>query len=529
MHRFLFFPGTLALLLALVGCSDGFQPAAPDGAMFGAGAATVDVVVTLDESFAPGGHAANQARAAQIARELGVAARQTYGTAIFGFAGSVPQGRLEALGRDPRVLLVEPDVAQSTTSQTLPTGIDRIEADGAGVGSGMQVRLDVAILDTGIDPSHPDLNVGGGISFAGGGWSDSNGHGTHVAGTVAALDNGVGVVGVAPGAKVWAVKVCGNGGMCMTSNIVSGIDWVAARKREFNADPTTGIGFAVANMSISTSDKDTACGVGSTPAVQRAICGLVDEGVVFVLAAGNDGREKKAYPEAIAVSALADFDGKAGGKGSPTCRTDVDDRLAGFSNWGASVDIAAPGVCILSTWPGGGYNTISGTSMAAPHVAGAVALYLHANDQKPAQNAAGVTAIRNAIEGAALAPDHACGYTNHRKGTEPLLFVNATAFGGDGTCDDGSGGTTPPPDDPPAAIELSVSTYKVKGVQHADLAWSGAGGASVDIFRDGAIVATVPNSGSYTDAIGAKGGGSYTYQVCEAGTSTCSAEVTAVF
>jgi subtilisin len=439
----------LSLLVFLSACQDASSPAAPEAA-FSHAAAEVAVVVTLDPGFAPGSHVANQARAGQIARELGITPGHSYGTALFGFSGTVPQGRLEALQRDPRVLRVEADVEQSITSQVVPTGVDRIETDrnpGAGIGSGTTVDLDVAILDTGIDPNHPDLNVAGGVTFAGGGWSDSNGHGTHVAGTVAALDNGIGVVGVAPGARVHAVKVCGNGGMCMTSNIVAGIDWVAARKADFLAGRAGGINFAVANMSISTSDKDTPCGVGSTPAVQQSICNLVNRGVVFVLAAGNDAREKRAYPEAFTVSALADFDGKAGGLGAPTCRTDVDDRLASFSNWGASVDIAAPGVCIRSTWPGGGYNTISGTSMAAPHAAGAVALYLHANNRGPATDRAGADAIVAAIVGAALAQSHPCGYTNHRGSGEPLLFVNATAFGGDGSCDDGSGGTGGPGDD----------------------------------------------------------------------------------
>jgi subtilisin family serine protease len=206
---------------------------------------------------------------------------------------------------------------------------------------------------------------GGGVSFSGGDSEDGNGHGTHVAGTVGANDNGSGVVGVAPGVRVWAVKVCKNGGICMTGDIAAGFDWVAARKADFKSYVAGGVNFASANMSISKSDKDTACNTGSVPAVQRAICGAVDEGVVVVIAAGNDGREKKAYPEAVAVSALADFDGKEGGKGSPTCRSDTDDRLASFSNYGPSVDIAAPGVCITSTWKGGKYNTISGTSMAA--------------------------------------------------------------------------------------------------------------------------------------------------------------------
>jgi subtilisin family serine protease len=158
----------------------------------------------------------------------------------------------------------------------------------------------------------------------------------------------------------------------------------------------------------------------------------------FNIAAGNDGRLKEAYPEVTAVSALADFDGLAGGDGSPTCRSDQDDTLADFSNFGPDVDIAAPGVCILSTWKDGGYNTISGTSMATPHMTGAVALYLHANGQAPAQDATGVQAIEDAIYAAAHPQASECGFTNEHAGDgsdEPLLFVNHANFNGTGVCE----------------------------------------------------------------------------------------------
>ncbi|MDK1080170.1 MAG: S8 family serine peptidase [Anaerolineae bacterium] len=367
-----------------------------------------------------------------VAASHGIAARHTFRSAVNGFAATV--ANVDALRADERVILVEAERMYRFAPQGNPTGIDRIEADKNLNANGVTVNYDVAIIDSGIDSDHPDLNVAGGVNFANGpaGKSDDgNGHGTHVAGTVAAIDNGIGAVGVAPGARLWAIRVCGNSGFCFTGDMVAGIDWVADQKA------TGAIDFAVANMSISTSDEGSSCSQ-SSGAIHQAICGLVNTGVVFAMAAGNDNRLKTAYPEVLTVSALADFDGKAGGAGASTCRSDEDDTLANFSNYGPFVDIAAPGICIYSTWKGGGYNTISGTSMASPHVAGAVALYLHANGFSPATDAAGVDSIEQAILSSALPQSDQCGYTNEHANQgsgEPLLFVNAIAFGGDGSCE----------------------------------------------------------------------------------------------
>ena len=329
------------------------------------------------------------------------------------------------------------------------------------------------MLDSGIDDDHPDLNVVDGINFAGGParkWDDGNGHGTHTAGTVGAIDNEIGVVGVAPGVRLWAVKVCKNGGICRTGDMIAGIDWMAARKAEANDGGADPINFASANMSISTTDEAFTCEDPNQDAgaVHRAICGLVNEGVVFAMSAGNNNRVKDAFPEVLAVSALADFDGKGGGQGSPTCRSDEDDTLANFSNSGPKVDIAAPGVCILSTWNDGGTNTMSGTSMASPHVAGAVALYLHANDLPPATDGDGVDAIEAAIIGAALPEGvtgtNPCSYTNERGSHEPLLFVNGAAFGGDGSCEVGGD-----PPDPVTDIAITAVSAPSPVVQSTDV------------------------------------------------------------
>jgi subtilisin len=439
-----------AVALLLVACS---QTAEVDLEGSASLAASGDrYVVVLKEQAAPGAHAANQARAARVANDHGVLLRHTFGTALVGFSGSVPAGRLTALARDPRVAWIEPEEVQHTLVQTLPTGIERIGTNlNPTVGGGVSIGLDVAVLDTGIRKDHPDLNVAGGRNFANGGpdnWGDGNGHGTHVAGTIGAIDNGIGVVGVAPGVRLWSVRVCGNSGFCMSGDIIAGIDWVAQQKASGARN------FAAANFSISSADSNDAC-TSPANATHKAICGLVDTGVVFVMAAGNEGRLKTPYPVAFSVSAIADFDGRPGGAADPTCRSDTDDTLANFSNFGGTISIAAPGVCILSTWNDGGYATISGTSMAAPHVTGAVALYLHANRDSEGKidvptDADGAAAVKDAIIAASLPQGtdaNACSYDGVFRDGDlrfggPLLLVNADAFGGVcGTSDAGDGGS----------------------------------------------------------------------------------------
>jgi subtilisin len=478
-------------------------------------ASRTSVIVVFDDSVAD-----PAVLAGQLGRAHGFTARHVYGTALKGFVASVPARAMAALVANPRVVAVEAETVESIVDQSLPTGIDRIEVDKNptvttnGTGS-KAVNIPIAIIDTGIQPNHPDLNVAGGFAAAGSTWSDGNGHGTHVAGTAAAKDNGTGVVGVAPGAPVWAVRVCGNGGMCMSGDIVKGIDWVAARKADFKANRSGGINFAAANFSISSADSNNSC---SNPAntTHRAICGLVNQGVVFVMAAGNDARAKTAYPVAFAVAAIADFNGKAGGGAAPTCRADEDDTLANFSNWG--VDIAAPGTCILSTWRNSGYNTISGTSMATPHVTGAVALYIHANASvNPATNATGVASIESAIVGAALAQSNACGYTNERGSGEKLLFVNGAAFGGNGTCE--TAGSAPPPNTAPSVAITSPSSGATF-TEGASITFTG----SASDTQDGNLTSSLVWTSSLNGQIGT--GGSFSRSDLSVGSHTITASVT---
>lgn len=322
------------------------------------------------------------AEAQAMANEHGLGVLYIYEHAIQGFAATVPSARLNLLRRDARVDFISEDRVVSAFQQVLPTGVDRIEGDqssaksGDGTGS---VNIAVAVIDTGIDVDHPDLNVVGGRNCSTGrSFNDGHGHGTHVAGTIAARDNTIGVVGVAPGAPLYAVRVLNNAGFGSTSSVVCGIDWVAA-----NASSQ---GIKVANMSLGGGGSDDGnCGNTNNDAMHKAICNAVSTGVTFVVAAGNDHTDFKdsvpaAYDEVLTVTAMADFNGQPGGGAPATCRSDVDDTDADFSNFtiiGSSDEghtISAPGVCINSTWKGGGYNTISGTSMASPHAAGTAAL-----------------------------------------------------------------------------------------------------------------------------------------------------------
>ncbi len=303
-----------------------------------------------------------------------------YRHALRGMAVKMPEQVLAKLAADPRVAYIEPDVIVSINAQTLPTGIDRVNADLDPTASidnvDDRVDVDIAILDTGIDLDHPDLNVfqvaycqaanpvGTRFECVEGDAraEDGNSHGTHVSGTAAALDNNSGVVGVAPGARLWAVKVLDDNGDGSSSVIIAGVDYVAQHADEIE----------VANMSLT--------GEGEVTSLDMAINNAVNAGVVFTLAAGNKSKDVSLFfpagnPSAITVSALEDFDGKPGGVSGNA----QDDTFAGFSNFGSGVDIMAPGRNIRSTVPGGGLGNKSGTSMASPHVAGAAALYLSQN------------------------------------------------------------------------------------------------------------------------------------------------------
>jgi subtilisin len=310
--------------------------------------------------------------AASGALGRGADVTHVYRHALRGYAAKLTVGQAARLAADPTVAAVVADGEVRTTAQTVPAGISRVGARQsstvAGNGRGA-VDVDIAVIDTGIDPKHRDLNVVGGVNCVTGGasYADLNGHGTHVSGTAAAQDDRAGVVGVAPGARLWAVRVLNSQGGGTLSSIICGIDWVTAHAATID----------VANMSLGGTGGAGSCTDGG---LRQAVCASVAAGVTYVVSAGNSATDASSFvpgrfPEVITVSAITDFDGAAGGTGAPTCAYGRDDTFAGFSNFGPAVDLAAPGVCVVSTWRGGGYTTISGTSMASPHVAGAAALY----------------------------------------------------------------------------------------------------------------------------------------------------------
>ena len=340
------------------------------------------------------------AAAVAIARAKGFSVRHTYSTAIKGFSASIPAAALSGILNNPNVAYIEQDFVVTAVAQTTPSGVKRIEAD---QNLATDVDVDIAIIDTGIDLDHPDLNVHTGVSFISGNTDgdDDNGHGTHVAGIAAAVNNGIGVVGVASGAMVWPVKVLNSSGNGSIESVIAGIDWVTAHANKIE----------VANMSLRA--------IWSSSAMRTAIQNSVAAGVVHVVAAGNDGVDvyydgsfggtdiiPAAYPEVATISGLDNYDGKPGGEAIGYY--DKDDSFYNSSNYsnsvvagnpvnspGKAIDLMLPARSIYSTYKNGVYATLTGTSMASPHAAGLVALYIDANGR--ANNASGVYAIRQAL------------------------------------------------------------------------------------------------------------------------------------
>jgi subtilisin len=350
-------------------------------------AAPQRVIVVLRDGNDP------EQTAKRHADRFGGSVGHVYRAALHGYAATLSPDGVRALAADSAVRFVVPDVEireaamESPSTQQLPTGIDRVDADKSSVRAGDgrgSVPVNVAVIDSGISLSHPDLNVVGGVSCSTNDSYDAvDWHGTHVAGTIGALDNNVGVVGAAPGARLWSVRVLKKNGTGTLGDILCGVDWVTATRTD--ADPSNDI--AVANMSLGGPGTDDGnCGRTNKDALHLSICAATAAGVTVVAAAMNDGVDlagviPAAYDEVITVTAINDTDGQPGGLGgTDRCGFGLgpDDSAANFSNYATTTDrnhtVAAPGVCILSTTPGSYSQSVLGTSMASPHVTGTVAV-----------------------------------------------------------------------------------------------------------------------------------------------------------
>jgi subtilisin family serine protease len=312
------------------------------------------------------------------AKSEGAVLRQIYDHSLHGFAIRVPNEKvLEKILKIPEVDYVQPDVKVKAFAQSLPTGINRVVSFVSGTSSG----------------------------------NDNNGHGTAVAGVAAARDNSQGVVGLAPGARLWAIKVLDANGVGFSSDIIKGIDYVTQHANEID----------VVNLSFGA--------VGKNDALHNAIIKSVKAGVTYTAAAGNEGKDASSvfpasFPEVITVSAIVDIDGKCGGKSSISTTAGKDDTFASFSNYGSVIDMAAPGVFIKTTTRGGSYTSFSGTSASTAHVTGAAALY------KSEHPGASPSDVRNALRSLGSSIDTKCDGNGHGyfKGdrdniAEPLLYT----------------------------------------------------------------------------------------------------------
>ncbi|URM88773.1 S8 family peptidase [Streptomyces sp. MRC013] len=294
-------------------------------------------IVTLKAGADPAG----------LAKAKSVKTRHVFEEVLNGFAADLSAGQLEALRRDSRVLSIEEDqkVGAAATQTNAPWGLDRIDQRSGRNGTYTYARngagVTAYIIDTGIATAHTDFggrarNV---FDAFGGNGQDCNGHGTHVAGTV-----GGATYGVAKGVQLRGVRVLDCQGSGSFSGIIAGFDWV----RQNAVKP------AVANASL---------GGGYSEALNNAAAALANSGVHLAVAAGNENQDACRVSPASASSVIS------------VAASDSSDRKASFSNYGTCTDLYAPGVDITSARPGGGSTTMSGTSMASPHVAGVAALY----------------------------------------------------------------------------------------------------------------------------------------------------------
>jgi subtilisin family serine protease len=473
----------LVVLAAIVAASalpiGSVAPALSVAAQEEASASGDEVIVVLEDGADP----------VAAAHELGVEPTHIYDEIFTGFAAVMPAAAVAEAQASGTVKQIARDGRVQAEGQVVGTGVLRVGVPhvpgSQNLAIGSPIDADIAILDTGIDRGD-DLRVSGGESCVkdkhkkdkhkhkhkhkkkggkgkkgkgrksniaelqqgaekknkGGGkhhhkghkhkhkkkdgkskiWEDDNGHGTHVAGIAAALDNGKGIVGVAPGARVWAVKVLDQNGSGSFSDVICGLNWVAKHRGTID----------VVNLSLSGVGSDGPC--ESSP-LHQAICKVVYSGVPVVVAAGNQGtdastRVPASFDEVITVSGMADSDGAPGHAGPVTCSGQADDTFLPYSNFGADIDVAAPGDCILSLGKDDKRKQQSGTSSASPHVAGAVADFIqsftYGNGFRPSPDQ-----VRTWLQTQASKPQNSeFGFSGDPDGIpEPMLWLRE-ALGG---------------------------------------------------------------------------------------------------
>jgi subtilisin family serine protease len=353
-----------------------------------------------------------------VARDYGLTPVNVYRYALKGFSATVPPEQMDALEQDSRVVSVGANDKFYPCAQTITSGVIRMGITNFPLahinGVDERISVDVAVLDTGIQTNHPDLNVVHAVGFADPGLNgdDWDGHGTHVAGIIGALDNNIGVVGVAPGVRLWSVQVLGPT-QSATANVLAGLDYIAQHADEIE----------MVNASLAANGT-------SYEIVHQAVSNLVSMGIVFVAGAGNNGQDilgpsrtqgsanntiPAAFPEVATISAMESNplwlnddgtlytypDGSYAQNpyfdqiwhSSNVSFTNKTPRLV--NSPGAGIDLAEPGVKITSTYLTNGYATLTGTSMACAHASGLVALYIAANGR--AHSAQDVYRIRQAL------------------------------------------------------------------------------------------------------------------------------------
>jgi subtilisin family serine protease len=547
----------LLLLAVAVGCGD-FEVASPDthgGPDDFVGAAGEPMIVML----VPG------AQAHDVARAHGVTPDIVYERVLNGFAARIPVQARQGLIRNPHVQLIEPDALISVSESVQgapPWGLDRIDQrslplDGTYAYHQTGRGVSAYIIDSGIRFDHQEFQGRAvrGVDLVGDGQdgNDCRGHGTHVAGIIGAR-----TWGVAKEATLVAVRVMDCNGSGTVSRVIAGIDWVMKNNR----------GPAVANLSL---------GAARNESLNQAMRNMIGAGIQAAVAAGNSNTDACTISPASTLEAVT-----VGAAGT----AHIDDRQT-FSNWGECVDLFAPGATIRSASHLDDTSSVSrsGTSMAAPHAAGVLALWLHEDPSlSPAQlhqmiianatqdvvgdaksaNAHMLHSLRVSSPPPAESPPPTAGFDASCEHTDCDFLDQSSPAGsivswawdfGDGssssqqnpgkayaragtytvvqtvTDDAGVSGTaarsitvSEPEGD---GIQLTASGTQSRGARRVTLAWSGAAAPSVDIFRNGGRLDTVPDTGSYVDEF--RGGGSVSYVVCDAGTTRCSPEVSVAF